>query len=108
MNTERDAFVSSLVNFTGIYKVTNNAGLLKKSLSDKNIKCTQAILHLAMHEGNYLADSWKNILKVVSMINYYHTIGSGSSRGYVDLFTETESVRSSDPEAEAIKAQNAA
>ena len=42
------------------------------------------------------------------MINYYHTVGSGGSKGYVEIFTEAESLRSSDPEIEAIKAQNAA
>jgi brefeldin A-inhibited guanine nucleotide-exchange protein len=109
MDTERDAFVSSLVNLTGIYKVTDNESLLKKELSEKNIKCTQAILHLAKNEGNYLADSWKNILKCISMINYYHTIGSGS-KGYAELFLEHENAhsRASDPETEAVKGHNAA
>lgn len=108
MNTERDAFVGSLANFTGIYKVTDNDNLLKRELTDKNIKCTQAILHLAMYEGAYLADSWINILKVMSMINYYHTIGSGS-RDYSELFLESERSSSrTDPETEAVKLQNAA
>lgn len=108
MNTERDAFVGSLANFTGIYKVTDNDNLLKKELTDKNIKCTQAILHLAMYEGTYLAESWINILKVMSMINYYHTIGSGT-KGYAELFLESERSDSrTDPETESVKLQNAA
>ena len=107
MSTERNAFVSSLINFTGIYKVTDNDSLLKKTLTEKNIKCTQAIIHLAINEGNYLADSWVNVLKVVSMINYYHTLGSGA-KGYAQLFSEDQITRSSDPEIEAIKASNSA
>jgi brefeldin A-inhibited guanine nucleotide-exchange protein len=109
MSTERDAFVSSLANFTGIYKVLDNDSLLKKELTDKNIKCTQAILQLAKFEGNYLDESWKNVLKVMSMINYYQTIGSGA-KGYDTLFLDQADQKEikEDPESEIIKAQNAA
>lgn len=109
MSTERDAFVSSLANFTGIYKVLDNDSLLKKELTDKNLKCTQAILQLAKFEGNYLDESWKNVLKVMSMINYYQTIGSGA-KGYDLLFLDQADQKEirEDPETEAIKAQNAA
>jgi brefeldin A-inhibited guanine nucleotide-exchange protein len=107
MSTERDAFVSSLANFTGIYKIQDNESLLKNELTDKNIKCAQAILHLAKQEGNYLDDSWKNVLKVMSMINYYHTIGSGA-RGYDELFADSHSNQKEDPEFEGTRMQNAA
>src|SRR5690606_28843634 len=59
-------------------------------------------------EGNYLADSWTNVLKVMSMINFYHTIGSGA-RGYTELFLEPEKSESrTDPEFEQVKLHNAA
>jgi hypothetical protein len=38
MKTERDAFVGSLAKFTGIYKVTENDNLLRRELTEKNIK----------------------------------------------------------------------
>lgn len=108
MSTERDAFVGSLANFTGIHKVTDNENLLRRELTDKNIKCAQAMLHLARYEGNYLGESWTNILKIMSMINYYHALGSGS-KGYAELFMEEKSNDSrNDPEIENIKYQNAA
>ena len=107
MKTERDAFVGSLARFTGIYKVTENDNLLRKELTDKNIKCTQAILHLAMHEGKYLGESWVEVLRVMSMINYYHSIGSGS-RGLMDAFVQEDSQYKVDPEIESNKLKNAA
>lgn len=108
MKTERDAFVSSLAKFTGIFKVTDNETLLKKELTEKNIKCTQAILHLGMHEGKYLGESWMEVLKVMSMINYYQSIGSGS-RGMLDIFDQSDKINTKvDPELESIKLKNAA
>ena len=59
-----------------------------------------------MYEGNYLGSSWKNILRVISMINYYHNIGSGSP-SYND-FSEPHSSPKVDMEVEAIKKLNAA
>jgi brefeldin A-inhibited guanine nucleotide-exchange protein len=106
MDTERDAFVGSLANFTGIYKVTNNENILKKELTDKNILCTKALLNLAMLDGNYLASSWASILKAISMINYYHNFVSGSG-GYNDFFEENYHGKL-DPETEAIRKLNAA
>lgn len=108
MKTERDAFVGSLAKFTGIYKVTENDNLLKRELTEKNIKWTQAILHLAMHEGRFLGESWVEVLRVMSMINYYHSISSGS-RGLMDAFVQDDNIQSRiDPEIESAKLKNAA
>ena len=106
MDTERNAFVGSLANFTGINSTLDTDGLIKRELTEKNVLFIKALISLAMYEGNYLGSSWKNILRVISMINYYHNIGSGSP-SYND-FSEPHSSPKVDMEVEAIKKLNAA
>lgn len=61
-----------------------------------------------MHEGKYLGESWVEVLRVMSMINYYHSIGSGS-RGLMDAFAQDDNVQTKiDPELESAKLKNAA
>lgn len=106
MDTERNAFVGSLANFTGIYKIIDNDSLIKRELTDKNILFIKALISLAMYEGNYLGSSWKSVLRVISMINYYHNFGNGM--GIHGDFQEESSPTKYDAETEIIKKQNSA
>lgn len=108
MSTERDAFVGSLANFSGIYKTNESDIVVKKELNDKNLKCITAILHLAMHEGNFLSDSWSIVIKVICMIHYYLNVADGGSKedAYFNM-TDRHSGKL-DSELEQIRQQNAA
>eukprot|EP01129_Flabellula_baltica_P003241 TRINITY_DN13043_c0_g1_i1.p1 TRINITY_DN13043_c0_g1~~TRINITY_DN13043_c0_g1_i1.p1 ORF type:complete len:1393 (-),score=223.10 TRINITY_DN13043_c0_g1_i1:121-4299(-) len=63
METERNAFISALSKFTNLQ---NSTTLLQL----KNVKCINALLDVACTDGNFLRDSWYNILKCASQIDY--------------------------------------
>jgi brefeldin A-inhibited guanine nucleotide-exchange protein len=72
MNTERDAFVSSLSKFTQVSAL--------KEIKMKNIECIKALLNLATYEGNYLRNSWYYVLDCISKIDYMHVLGTGARK----------------------------
>jgi len=72
MNTERDAFVSSLSKFTQVSAI--------KEIKEKNIECIRALLNLATYEGNYLSGSWYYVLDCISKIDYMHVLGTGAKK----------------------------
>lgn len=72
MNTERDAFVSSLSKFTQVSTF--------KESKEKNIECIRALLNLAINEGNYLKNSWYYVLDCISKIDYMYVLGTGSRK----------------------------
>jgi brefeldin A-inhibited guanine nucleotide-exchange protein len=72
MNTERDAFVSSLSKFTQVSAI--------KEIKEKNIECIRALLNLATYEGNYLKNSWYYVLDCISKIDYMHVLGTGARK----------------------------
>lgn len=82
MNTERDAFVSSLSKFTQM--IFNGTGSIRE-IKEKNLECIRALLNLATYEGNYLRSSWYYVLDCISKIDYMHVLGSGA-RGDADFF----------------------
>lgn len=77
MNTERDAFVSSLSKFTQILTSTSSA---VREIKEKNLECIRALLNLATYEGNYLRSSWYYVLDCISKIDYMHVLGTGARR----------------------------
>lgn len=77
MNTERDAFVSSLSKFTQI--ITSGAATVRE-IKEKNLECVRALLNLATYEGNYLRGSWYYVLDCISKIDYMHVLGTGARR----------------------------
>lgn len=72
MNTERDAFVSSLSKFTQVSAI--------KEIKEKNIECIRALLNLATYEGNYLKNSWYYVLDCISKIDYMQVLGTGARK----------------------------
>lgn len=77
MNTERDAFVSSLSKFTQI--ITSSQGPVRE-IKEKNLECIRALMNLATYEGNYLRSSWYYVLDCISKIDYMHVLGTGARR----------------------------
>merc|ERR1740138_331771 len=60
MDTERDAFVSSLAKFTYLTTV--------KEMKQKNIECIKALLAIGLSEGNNLGPSWQYVLYCISQL----------------------------------------
>lgn len=77
MNTERDAFVSSLSKFTQI--IISTSGIVKE-IREKNLECIRTLLSLATYEGNYLRSSWYYVLDCMSKIDYMHVLGTGARK----------------------------
>jgi len=46
----------------------------------KNIQCIQALLNLAIYDGNYLRGSWYYILDCISKIDYMYVLGTGARK----------------------------
>ncbi|EIM23122.1 Sec7-domain-containing protein [Wallemia mellicola CBS 633.66] len=79
LELERNAFVTMLAKFTHL----NNLAEMKP----KHVDAVKVILEVAMHEGNYLKGSWKEILGCVSQLERFHLISNG-----VDLSSETGNI----------------
>lgn len=69
METERNAFVSSLAKFT----VLNNT----REMRSKNIQCIKTLINIADTDGNFLQDSWIHVLRCISQLDRMHLIGGG-------------------------------
>eukprot|EP00429_Kryptoperidinium_foliaceum_P002733 CAMPEP_0176025860 /NCGR_PEP_ID=MMETSP0120_2-20121206/12659_1 /TAXON_ID=160619 /ORGANISM="Kryptoperidinium foliaceum, Strain CCMP 1326" /LENGTH=1800 /DNA_ID=CAMNT_0017359051 /DNA_START=49 /DNA_END=5451 /DNA_ORIENTATION=- len=80
MDTERDAFVSSLAKFT--YLIT------LKEMKQKNIECIKALLNIGMFEGNNLGPSWHYVLTCLSQLERYELIGSHRKQDFTFFRTE--------------------
>ncbi|KAF0980686.1 hypothetical protein FDP41_013169 [Naegleria fowleri] len=83
MATERLAFVQTLCHFTKLtisekeYESQNDANHLHQTqdtlknryiMQDRHVKAIKLLLKIAETEGNYLKDSWANILECVSQL----------------------------------------
>ncbi|TIA76225.1 hypothetical protein E3P91_00163 [Wallemia ichthyophaga] len=79
LELERNAFVTMLAKFTHL----NNLAEMKP----KHVDAVKVLLEVAMHEGNYLKGSWKEILGCVSQLERFHLISNG-----VDLSAENNDV----------------
>ena len=69
METERNAFVSSLAKFT----VLNNT----REMRPKHVQCIKTLISIADTEGNFLQDSWIHVLRCISQLDRMHLIGRG-------------------------------
>jgi len=67
MDTERDAFVSSLAKFTYLTTL--------KEMKQKNIECIKALLSIGLNEGNDLGPSWQYVLHCISQLERLQLIG---------------------------------
>ncbi|XP_074286322.1 brefeldin A-inhibited guanine nucleotide-exchange protein 1 isoform X2 [Silene latifolia] len=93
MQTERDAFVTSLAKFTYLHCVAD--------MKQKNVDAMKTIMTIAIEDGNYLQESWEHILTCLSRFEHLQLLGEGvppdasfltNSNGE----TEQKSLKSSD------------
>ena len=68
METERNAFVSSLSQFTLLSNL--------REMKQKNIEAIKCLIQIANTDGNYLQDSWKEVLKCISQLAKIHILGT--------------------------------
>mmetsp|Transcript_25091 Transcript_25091/g.27905 ORF Transcript_25091/g.27905 Transcript_25091/m.27905 type:complete len:953 (+) Transcript_25091:2-2860(+) len=61
LEIERNAFVSSLAKFTFLENVEH--------MQPKNIESIKVLINIAQTEGNYLGDSWKQVLRCTSQLD---------------------------------------
>jgi brefeldin A-inhibited guanine nucleotide-exchange protein len=68
LETERDAFVTSLSKLTGLSHIGE--------IRPKNVKAIKTLIALSNSLGEYLESSWKQILKVISHMERLQLIGN--------------------------------
>ncbi|RID77374.1 hypothetical protein BRARA_A00294 [Brassica rapa] len=71
MQTQRDAFVTSMAKFTNLHCAAD--------MKQKNIDAVKAIITIAIEDGNHLQGSWEHILTCLSRIEHLQLLGEGSS-----------------------------
>lgn len=49
-----------------------------REIREKQFLCIRAIINLAQLEGKYLKGCWRNVLDIISKLDYYHMLVSGS------------------------------
>ncbi|KDO24492.1 hypothetical protein SPRG_10308 [Saprolegnia parasitica CBS 223.65] len=60
MSSERDAFVSILANFTAVQHSAT------REIRGKHIEAMKTLVAIAVKEGNFLGDSWRDVLQALS------------------------------------------
>ncbi|KAI0832272.1 Sec7-domain-containing protein [Hypoxylon sp. FL0890] len=73
--TPREAFMSALKNATNL----NNP----QQILAKNVEALRVILELGQTEGNYLKESWKDILMCISQLDRLQLITGGVDEGAI-------------------------
>ncbi|KAK7320830.1 hypothetical protein VNO77_30669 [Canavalia gladiata] len=70
MQTQRDAFVTSVAKFTYLHC----AGDMKQ----KNVDAVKAIISIAIEDGDHLYEAWEHILTCLSRIEHLQLLGEGA------------------------------
>lgn len=70
---ESKTFLQSLAKFTNL---SSNLAEIKH----KHVEAIKTLLHVGFTEGNYLGDSWKEVLRCVSQLEIAIVIGSTEVR----------------------------
>ncbi|CAI0471294.1 unnamed protein product [Linum tenue] len=71
MQTQRDAFVTSLAKFTYLHCAAD--------MKQKNVEAVKAIISIAIEDGNHLQESWEHILTCLSRIEHLQLLGDGAA-----------------------------
>ena len=66
MQTERDSFLTILVQFSNLEKTYG------RPFTEKNLLFIQSVLDIATKEGNHLRSGWKLVLNCVISLNSHH------------------------------------
>jgi brefeldin A-inhibited guanine nucleotide-exchange protein len=71
MGSERDAFVSTLTQFTNLHCHT------AREVRQKNLEAIQATMTIARQVGNFLGSSWGPVLRCISQLDRLQLVGHG-------------------------------
>ncbi|KAI4297867.1 hypothetical protein L6164_037728 [Bauhinia variegata] len=70
MQTQRDAFVTSVAKFTYLHCAAD--------MKQKNVDAVKAIISIAIEDGDYLHEAWEHILTCLSRIEHLQLLGEGA------------------------------
>ncbi|XP_031382231.1 brefeldin A-inhibited guanine nucleotide-exchange protein 1 isoform X1 [Punica granatum] len=70
MQTQRDAFMTSIAKFTYLHCAAD--------MKQKNVDAVKAIISIAIEDGNYLQEAWEHILTCLSRIEHLQLLGEGA------------------------------
>ncbi|XP_010090724.2 brefeldin A-inhibited guanine nucleotide-exchange protein 1 isoform X2 [Morus notabilis] len=70
MQTQRDAFVTSMAKFTYLHCAAD--------MKQKNVDAVKAIISIAIEDGNFLQEAWEHILTCLSRIEHLQLLGEGA------------------------------
>ncbi|KAL1305418.1 hypothetical protein AAFC00_002304 [Neodothiora populina] len=71
----RQAFVGSLARFTNLYNFSE--------MQAKNVEALKALIDVAVHQGDLLRESWRDILTSISQLDRFQLISTGVNEGDV-------------------------
>ncbi|GAB2267564.1 Protein big1 [Dionaea muscipula] len=69
MQTQRDAFVTSVAKFTYLHCAAD--------IKQKNVDAMKTIMSIAIEDGNYLQEAWEHILTCLSRFEHLQLLGEG-------------------------------
>ncbi|KAK2984466.1 hypothetical protein RJ640_026953 [Escallonia rubra] len=70
MQTQRDAFVTSMAKFTYLHCAAD--------MKQKNVDAVKAIISVAIEDGNFLQEAWEHILTCLSRFEHLQLLGEGA------------------------------
>lgn len=70
LQTQRDAFVTSVAKFTYLHCAAD--------MKQKNIDAVKTIISIAIEDGNYLQEAWEHILTCLSRFEHLQLLGEGA------------------------------
>ncbi|GAV81823.1 Sec7 domain-containing protein/DUF1981 domain-containing protein/Sec7_N domain-containing protein [Cephalotus follicularis] len=70
MQTQRDAFVTSVAKFTYLHCAAD--------MKQKNVDAVKTIISIAIEDGNDLHEAWEHILTCLSRIEHLQLLGEGA------------------------------
>lgn len=70
MQTQRDAFVTSMAKFTNLHCAAD--------MKQKNVDAVKAIITIAIEDGNHLHEAWEHILTCLSRVEHLQLLGEGA------------------------------
>ncbi|KAK9677671.1 hypothetical protein RND81_11G159700 [Saponaria officinalis] len=93
MQTQRDAFLTSLAKFTYLHCAAD--------MKQKNVDAMKTIMTIAIEDGNFLQEAWEHILTCLSRFEHLQLLGEGvpshaSFRSISEGEAELKTLKSSD------------
>ncbi|XP_048492605.1 brefeldin A-inhibited guanine nucleotide-exchange protein 1 isoform X2 [Beta vulgaris subsp. vulgaris] len=95
MQTQRDAFVTSLAKFTYLHCAAD--------MKQKNVDAMKTIMLIAIEDGNYLQEAWEHILTCLSRFEHLQLLGEG-----VPPDASFLSMSNAEPEQKSLKSSDLA